>query len=87
MISPYSAHVSWLAPRLMHQNGDIIGYSVIFSAANSDVVDTVYTTSNSTAINSLKPFTSYRISVAAVTRAGIGPYSIPTIILTDEAGI
>lgn len=42
---------------------------------------------NSTVIRSLAPFTTYSYSVAAVTIAGIGPYSSISTVLTDEAGM
>ena len=58
-----------------------------YSATNSDTVDSVFSAFNNTVITYLNPFTTYTITVAAVTSAGIGPYSSLLSFVTDEAGI
>ena len=82
-----SVYLSWRAPLPIHHNGDVIGYNVTYSATNSDAVDSVFSAFNNTVITYLNPFTTYTITVAAVTSAGIGPYSSPLSFVTDEAGI
>ena len=58
-----------------------------FTAINSEEVLDIFSASNSTVIGSLNPFTSYVITIAAVTGAGVGPYSASITVMTDEAGI
>lgn len=82
-----SVHLSWRAPLREYHNGELIGYNVTFTATNSEEVFDLFSASNSTVIGSLSPFTSYIISIAAVTSAGIGPYSAAVTVMTAEAGI
>ena len=82
-----SIYVSWRAPLREHHNGELIGYNVTFTATTSEEVLDLFSASNSTAIDSLNPFISYTISVAAVTSAGVGPYSAALTVMTAEAGI
>ena len=63
-----------------------MGYNVTYTDTNSEVRDSVFSESNTTVIRPLNPFTSYAISVSAVTNAGSGPYSTVVIVTTDEAG-
>ena len=58
-----------------------------FSATNSEEVLDFFSASNDTVIGSLNPFTSYIINIAAVTNAGVGPYSTAVTVMTAEAGI
>jgi hypothetical protein len=60
---------------------------VTFTEANSEEVFNLFSASNGTVIGSLNPFTSYVISIAAVTSAGVGPYSAAVISMTAETGI
>lgn len=82
-----SVQLFWRPPAAFHHNGDIIGYNVTYTAVNSETVDSILSASNWTVIGSLNPFTTYTVTVAAVTSAGRGPYSIAVTFMTDEAGI
>lgn len=81
-----SIYFSWSAPLQEHHNGEIIGYTVTFTVSNSGEVFDIFSASNSTIAGSLDPFTSYSITIAAVTRAGIGPDSAAVTVVTAEAG-
>ena len=82
-----SIYLSWRAPLREYHNGELIGYNVTFTATNSEEVLDLFSVSNGTVIGLLNPFTSYIISIAAVTSVGIGPYSAAVTVMTAEAGI
>ena len=88
-INSDSIYLSWRAPLREYHNGELIGYNVTFSATSSEevLVNDLFSPSNDTVIGSLSPFTSYAISIAAVTSAGVGPYSAAATVMTAEAGI
>lgn len=81
-----SIYLSWRAPLREYHNGELIGYNMTFTAAYSQEVFDLFSASNGTSIGSLKPFTNYIISIAAVTSAGIGPYSAAVTVMTAESG-
>ena len=78
--------LSWDPPPQPEQNGEIIGYNVSVTNFYTGAQIIIFTPINSTEIASLRPFTPYLYAVAAVTAAGIGPYSVSSILTTDEAG-
>ena len=78
--------LSWDPPPQSEQNGEIIGYNVSVTNFYTGAQIIIFTSMNSTEVASLRPFTPYLYAVAAVTAAGIGPYSISSILMTDEAG-
>ena len=82
-----SIYLSWRAPLREYHNGELIGYNVTFTAANSEEVFNLLSASNGTSIGSLKPFTNYIINIAAVTSVGVGPYSAAVTVMTAESGI
>lgn len=82
-----SIGLSWSTLPPEYHNGEIIGYNISLTATYSGETFTVFSVTNSTIISSLVPFTSYSYSVAAVTVAGVGPYSSVSTVLTGEAGI
>ena len=79
-------------PRPEQQNGDIIGYMVNVTLHNSrsDEQRSQVTTANVTArsfiATYLSPDTSYEATVAAMTRVGIGPPTLPLLIKTMKLG-
>ena len=79
--------VCWMAPPPQHHNGEITGYNVSVTTTTTGETFTIFSVTNSTTIGSLSPYTTYNYMVAAVTSAGIGPYSTPDTVVTDEAGI
>ena len=77
--------VFWEPPQLIQQNGEITGYSLRYriiggSYTYADPPDTSYH------MESLTPYTTYLISVAAKTAAGTGVYSTEIRQTTAESG-
>lgn len=85
-VYPESVYLSWRPPLPEFHNGEITGYNLTFTATNPEEILSIFSASNSTEMRSLKPFTTYTTTVAAVTHAGIGPYSTAVTFMTDEAG-
>ena len=81
-----SVHVSWRPPLAVYHNGEIIGYNVTLVTASLTIVNAMFSPDNSTTIPSLYPHTYYGIFVAAITSAGVGPYSTLVTFTTDESG-
>ena len=67
--------VQWEEVECIGRNGEITGYSVKYSGGDS--AQTVTVTEREVTIQDLMSSTPYSIKVAAMTRAGTGPYSIP----------
>ena len=86
-MSSLSLTLCWSAPPPQHHNGQITGYNITLTTAGTGETFTTFSETNSTTITSLNPFTTYTYAVAAVTSAGIGPYSTPDTAVTDEAGM
>ena len=82
-----SVYVSWKPPLSVHHNGEIIGYNMTLITTSLATEKAILSVYNSTTIWSLDPYTNYGITVAAITRAGVGPYSAVVTFTTDESGI
>lgn len=79
--------LSWDTPEFGGQNGIITGYSVhVLEIITS--TEFMYNVTNRTTIliEQLHPHYEYHCSVAAATIVGMGPYSAPLVIRTDEDG-
>ena len=78
--------LSWTLPPPENLNGIITGYSVnVTSTATGEV--TLFTTIlDFMSVTSLRPYTLYLCSVAAQTTVGMGPYTSPLIVRTNEEG-
>lgn len=85
-ISSSHFYLSWDPPPQPEQNGEIIGYNVSVTNFNTGAQIAIFTPINSSEISSLRPFMTYLYAVAAITAAGIGPYSVSSTLITDEAG-
>ncbi|XP_058607826.1 phosphatidylinositol phosphatase PTPRQ isoform X2 [Onychostoma macrolepis] len=79
-LSSTSIHVSWFPP--VEANGEIIDYAVALQGPGT--VNRTYTTETHLMLSELTPFTPYNLSIAAVTRIGVGP-SVIIPLHTDEA--
>ena len=65
------------------QNGKIIGYSINVTDRDSTLLN--QDTANMTiTISSLKESTTYYVSVAARTSVGVGPFSLPISVTTQN---
>lgn len=80
-LSSTSIHVSWFPP--VEANGEIIEYTVVLQGPGAD--NRTYTSETHLILSELTPFTPYNLSIAAVTRLGVGP-SVIIPLHTDEAG-
>ncbi|XP_019848636.1 PREDICTED: phosphatidylinositol phosphatase PTPRQ-like [Amphimedon queenslandica] len=76
--------LTWNSLPYEEQSGDIIGYVV--NVTHADTLSTVqyYTILTSIVITGLDPYTTYVCVVAAETSVGVGPFSHLFFIQTDE---
>ena len=73
----------WEEPPLEVQNGEIIGYNITVTNRVEKTLPLLMDTANTTLIvSSLNDSTLYKVSVAARTRVGVGPFSEPISITT-----
>ena len=84
--SSSSVTLAWMVPPLERQNGIITGYSVNVTNNDTGVSMLLSSTENSITVAQLSPYTTYLCSVAAQTVVGLGPYTSPITITTDEDG-
>ena len=86
VISQFSTSItlSWSLPPEENQNGIITGYSVHVTNTTTGQVLLLSTTMGSISVTSLSPYTAYHCSVAAQTTVGLGPYTLPVAVLTNE---
>ena len=78
--------VQWGSVPCIHQNGDIIGYSVQYEVMGSGNTQTINVTGDGntqTIISGLNSSTTYSIEVAAVNNDLIGQYSAVETALTE----
>ena len=84
-ISQTSFMLSWSEPLFELQNGEITGYKIKVTTKNNlDEplhIDTVILTA---LVTPVKQGTVYSVSVAAMTRVGVGPYSEPISVTTEN---
>ena len=78
--------ISWAAPNETDRNGVITGYLINITLISTGQSFTRNSTNTTHVLNGLQPFTSYTCSVAAMTRVGLGPFSMPISFLTYETG-
>lgn len=91
---PYSILVKWSPMSSKDVNGVLMGYNVHYKqivarnkrSNSAGVVQATNVSSPSVEIVGLKPFSLYRITVAAFTKKGNGPPSAPATLRTDEEG-
>lgn len=80
-----TAAFSWEPPTLEVQNGPLISYILVLSELQFNLSDIeANTTSISYVFTGLQEYDSYSCIIAAVTPAGIGPFSLPVHFVTFE---
>ena len=87
--SANSLRVTWEAPPAGQQNGEIIGYKVMYAKdgeASMHVINVENAQQRSVIIDDLLTYTRYRLRVLAYTSVGEGPASPTEVTLTDEDG-
>jgi Fibronectin type III domain len=93
-----SIRIRWRSPPESHQNGQILGYRVIYAAEGSGSQrvgsspphdapsSTVAAAEHSYTIRGLMAWTTYKIWTLAFTGAGDGPMSDVIVVQTEEGG-
>ncbi|CAG5864127.1 unnamed protein product, partial [Menidia menidia] len=92
--SSTSLLVSWRPPPVESQNGDLVGYKVLYQVVgpsegagdNTDLIEepVVPPTEEQVLLQRLEKWTQYRVTVSASTMIGSGPESEALICRTDE---
>ena len=82
-----SAWFSWEPPSVDDHNGVISYYFLRLIDASFNLTDiTINTTNSSYSIETLEEYVRYSCQVAAGTTAGVGPYTTPLLITTQQDG-
>ena len=82
-----SARFSWEPPSVDDHNGVISYYLLRLVDASFNLTDiTINTTNRSYSIDTLEEYVRYSCQVAAGTVAGVGPYTSPILITTQQDG-
>ena len=83
---------TWGPPPAQNQRGIIIRYTIRLTRVTNDTDDTsdevsvMFANITGIVIGSLRPHTAYKMSVAAETIVGLGPYSTDITNMTPEDG-
>lgn len=87
-LSAKNIQISWQAPPKNFCHGIIQGYKLLYEPTYSEndynIQETKITSSLSTVLHGLKPFTNYSVQVSAFTRAGEGTLSDSVMCTTEE---
>lgn len=91
MVRPTSAEtisVTWQAIPLRDQNGIITKYNITYYSSQWMHHNTIQVDGNatSTVLSTLKPYTTYNITIRAATVIGMGPASVGILATTLQAG-
>jgi roundabout, axon guidance receptor 2 len=90
LLNTSTVFVKWRAPAAKYHNGNLKSFNVIVRGVNiyenvSKVLTniTIDSASSSIMLANLTEGVTYTVSVAAVNRVGLGPYSQPAILRLD----
>ena len=81
-----SVYLTWSPPLPEDQNGDITGYIINVTVVETGERFQLFSETNSLTLHSLRPYTTYICVIAAVTSAGVGPFSTTFVVRTPEDG-
>lgn len=84
--SSRSATISWNPPPDDEINGIIIRYVINVTIVETGDTFQLNSTTTTLTVNALTPYTTYVCIIAAVTSAGIGPFSTQFTLITPEDG-
>ena len=84
--SSRSASVTWGLPPADEVNGVIIRYVINVTVVGTGQTFQLTSTTTSLTVTTLTPYTTYICIIAAVTSAGIGPFSTQFTLITPEDG-
>ena len=85
-VTPESVSVSWEPPDFFDQNGVIIYYVVNVTVPLTGEAFTIEPESANATLSGLHPFRTYVCRFAAATAVGVGPFSEPLSVTTEESG-
>ena len=86
VVSPTAVNLTWSPPPMQHHNGIIVSYIVAVTEVVTDTTYTITTSDTSLTVDSLHPYYSYVLKVAAIT-VEQGPYSNKTSATTPQDGM
>ena len=86
LLTSSSFLLDWDPPPFEHHNGVIRNYTVSVELLENATAYNVTTNDTQYAFNTLLPFYTYRIMVAASTNPGIGPWSAALDVVLPESG-
>ena len=78
--------MEWLPPAPRETNGIITGYNIRVTGQDSDDMIELQTNETNIQVENLHPFYSYVFTVAALTEAGLGPFSPVIYLQMPSAG-
>ena len=80
--------ITWQPPPSKGQNGIITSYTVLITELPTNTTYTYQRSGSHTeiVITNLHPHYDYRCSIAAETSVGLGPFSTPFILTTQQNG-
>ena len=82
-----SLRLSWNPPPDEHQNGEVLGYSITVTAVRAGTKLQYNSTSTSLTVSDLHPYYTYHCRVAALTTAGMGPFTTVVEQTTEQDGM
>ena len=85
ILSSTSVRLSWQPPQAEERNGIIRQYIIRVEPSTGEAYSITTATDSSFVVSSLRPFTSYRFSVAAIT-IGEGPHTQQIQVQTNSDG-
>lgn len=86
LINSTTANISWEAPLLEEQNGEIVSYIIKIQEVETSI-NAEYTSSNRWLVSAhFHPYYSYQVTVAAVT-VGVGPFTLSFTFIMPEDGM
>ena len=86
VLDSMSLQLSWSPPPTEHRNGEILEYRIRIVEVETGREMQYNSTSTSMTASPLHPYYSYQCRVAAVTTAGIGPFTTVVEQRTDQDG-
>ena len=84
--SPRSASLTWSTPPMDEINGMIIRYIINVTVRETGQMFQLTSTTTTLTINTLSPYRTFICIIAAVTSAGIGPFSTQFTLVTPQDG-